>query len=434
MRKPYFFIFIILVVLGCGRSKQKENINFSQIGESYVRLSLKIGQYNSDYVDAYYGPESLKPKPLAEKENSSFPSDELIWQIHDLQRNLEDLDTSHLTNLEKEHQYFLIKQLIAAKTKVSMMAGNQLKFDDESQLLYDAVAPHHDSIYFDSLLIVLDKLLPGDGSIQKRYLDFTSHFIIPRSRLDTVFKAAIAEARKRTLQHIELPANEDFELEYVTDKSWSGYNWYKGNYHSIIQINTDFPIYVERVIDLASHEGYPGHHVYNVLLEDNLVRGQKWIDFSVYPLFSPQSLIAEGSANFGIDMAFPGHERTSFEKRVIYPLAGLDSSKAELYNQIQIVKGKLNYAENEAARNYLDHRISPEQAVEWVMKYNLYSKERAQQRVRFFDQYRSYVINYNLGKDLVRNYVDEKGRSDPASRWNIFITMLSTPKTASMLK
>jgi hypothetical protein len=25
---------------------------------------------------------------------------------------------------------------------------------------------------------------------------------------------------------------------------------------------------------------------------------------------------------------------------------------------------------------------------------------RAEQRVRFFDQYRSYVINYNLGKDL----------------------------------
>ena len=37
-------------------------------------------------------------------------------------------------------------------------------------------------------------------------------------------------------------------------------------------MNTDLPIYIDRAIDLACHEGYPGHHVYNVLLEKNLVR------------------------------------------------------------------------------------------------------------------------------------------------------------------
>ena len=29
--------------------------------------------------------------------------------------------------------------------------------------------------------------------------------------------------------------------------------------------------------------------------------------------------------------------------------------------------------------------------------------------MRFFDQYRSYVINYNLGKDLVRAYIEARG-------------------------
>ena len=95
-------------------------------------------------------------------------------------------------------------------------------------------------------------------------------------------------------------------VEYVTDKSWSGYNWYKGGFHSLIQVNTDLPIFIDRAIDLACHEGYPGHHVYNTLLEKHLVRDRGWIEFSVYPLFSPQSLIAEGTANFGIEVAFPG--------------------------------------------------------------------------------------------------------------------------------
>ena len=43
----------------------------------------------------------------------------------------------------------------------------------------------------------------------------------------------------------------------------------------------------------------------------------------VYPLYSPQSFIAEGSANYGVELAFPGDERLDFETRVLYPLAGL---------------------------------------------------------------------------------------------------------------
>ena len=32
--------------------------------------------------------------------------------------------------------------------------------------------------------------------------------------------------------------------------------------------------------------------------------------------------------------------------------------------------------------------------------------------MQFFDQYRSYVINYNLGKDLVRNYVERRAQGN----------------------
>ena len=87
-----------------------------------------------------------------------------------------------------------------------------------------------------------------------------------------MFRAAIQACRERTVEHITLPSSEQFTLEYVKNKSWSGYNWYQGNFRSLIQVNTDLPIYIDRAIDLACHEGYPGHHVYNVLLEKNLVQ------------------------------------------------------------------------------------------------------------------------------------------------------------------
>ncbi len=59
---------------------------------------------------------------------------------------------------------------------------------------------------------------------------------------------------------------------------------------------------------------------------------------------------------------------------------------------------QLAYAGNEAARRYLNGQIDRAAAAAWLERYALMPKDRAAQRVRFFDQYRSYVINYNLGK------------------------------------
>ena len=201
-------------------------------------------------------------------------------------------------------------------------------------------------------------------------------------------------------------------------------------------MNTDLPIYIDRAIDLACHEGYPGHHVFNVLLEKNLVRDRGWLEFSVYPLFSPQSLIAEGSANYGIDVAFPGEERVEFERNVLFKLAGLDAGKADEYYQVHALTEKLSYAGNEAARQYLDGKINTEEAAQWLARYALMAPERAQQRVSFIDKYRSYVINYNLGQDMVKDYIERNGGTadQPEKRWQLFSELLSEPHTPSGLR
>jgi hypothetical protein len=163
------------------------------------------------------------------------------------------------------------------------------------------------------------------------------------------------------MEHYSIPANEDFKLEFVNDKPWGGYNWYKGNYQSIIQINTDLDIFIDRAIDVGSHESYPGHHVYNMLLEKNLYRDKGWVEISLYPLFSPQSLIAEGSANYGIDMVFPGTEsKVAFCKKVLLPLAGLDTTGISAYFRALDTRGQLNFAGNEVGRGILnkDHGLS----------------------------------------------------------------------------
>jgi hypothetical protein len=235
---------------------------------------------------------------------------------------------------------------------------------------------------------------------------------------------------------MELPEGERFVVEYVTDKPWSGYNWYQGNAHSLIQVNTDLPIFIDRAIDLACHEGYPGHHVYNSMLEQHLVNERGWVEFMVYPLYSPMSLIAEGTANFGIAVAFPRDERVVFERDVLFPLAGIDPSQAALYYDVLAQLERLDYAGNEAARLYLNGEIDREGAVDWLSTYALMSRRRAEQRVDFIDAYRSYVINYNLGQDLVRRYVEGRGGTagDPARRWAEFARLVSSPRLPSGLQ
>lgn len=219
------------------------------------------------------------------------------------------------------------------------------------------------------------------------------------------------------------------------DKPWSGYNWYQGHYKSRIQINVSQPIYIERAIDLACHEGYPGHHVYNALLEKNLFRDKGWTEISLYPLFSPQSLIAEGSANYGISLAFPGNEQKVFCKQTLMPLAGMDTTMADAYFEALAIRSGMNYARNEVARGMLDDGMSEQEAARWLTDYCLLTPKGATDYIRFIKKYRSYVINYNYGQDIVKQYIESQGgaAADPAKRWTLFQKLLSTENKASDL-
>jgi hypothetical protein len=388
---------------------------------------LADGQHDPDYVDAFYGPPEWRTSTVKR------PLLEIDAEAADMLAKLAGEPRDASEALEVLRYRYLTRQLDALRARVAMLGGRKLTFDEESKALYDAVAPHHDEQEFAKVLAQLDQLLPGRGTLLERYTRFRDAYVIPPARLDATFKAAIEACRARTLAHVQLPPGESFTVEYVTGKSWSGYNWYQGQFRSLIQVNTDLPIFADRAIDLACHEGYPGHHVYNVLLEKTLVRDRGWPEFQVYALFSPQSLIAEGTANFGIDIAFPPADRLKLEREVIFPAAGLDSSGAERYYAVMALVDQLSYAGNEAARRYIDGEIDAAASAAWLERYGLYSPARATQRVRFVDQYRSYVINYNLGKDMVARYIDAQAGSDPAKRWTAFTQLLSSPRLPSDL-
>lgn len=402
-----------------------------EVAEQFVKLSLAIGQHDKAFVDAYHGPEEWAAEADAGQRDLQSLEAEAEVLIAEMDALIAASDSADASSVARKTM--LRKNLVAAQTRVRMARGETFTFDEETTLLYDATAPSYTLEEFDQSLAAIDGLVPGEGTLAERVDAFRESLAIPGDRLDAVFSAAMAECRRRTQVHFSLPDTERFSIGYVTGKPWSGYNWYQGDFESLIEVNTDFPVIIDRAVDLGCHEGYPGHHTWNVMIERDLLREKGWIEYAVYPLFSPQSLIAEGSANFGIQLAFPGDEKIAFERDVLFPMAGLDPADADKLAALNKAQRKLSHSRNQIARLYLDGDIDRATAIELTMKYSLVSKERADKSVRFTETYRGYVINYNLGRDLVQSYV-EREMANGVDAWMAFEGILTTPTSASDLR
>ncbi len=402
------------------------------IAEQFVRLALAVGEHDPLYVDAYFGPAAWREEAKAEK----LPLEAIRTAAAPLIAELERMDTGGMDEALRLRRTFLAKQHESLVGRVIVLEGTKLSFDEESMALFDIVAPPVDEARFKAALARIDALVPpGEGTLLERLDRFKKDLIVPADRLDAVFAAAIAEARRRTREHIPLPDDESFTVEYVKGEPWGAYNWYQGGNRSVIQINTDFPTYIDSPLGLACHEGYPGHHVQNVLFEQGLVKERGWIEFAVSPLFSPISPINEGTANFGIETTFPGDSRLAFERDVLFPLAGIDAAKADAYFEIRRLLHELSNAENEAARRYLDGKITADEAAAYLSAYSLRSPERSRRLVAFFDRYRSYIITYNVGQDLVKRYIESRGGTAdrPEKRWEEYRALISLPRIPSQL-
>jgi hypothetical protein len=203
----FIFPLLLLALVSCGEQPTvNDAAKLNALAQQYVRLGLTIGQYDADFVDAYYGPDSLKPTTA---KNAVFPKDSLLTAVNDLANALNAFYSTGNDTLSKRATW-IQAQLKAFERRIKIFSGETTTFDEESKDLYGVVAPVYDSLHYKQIIAKLDSLLPGKGSINERFQHLANRFIIPKEKLDTVFKTAIAECRKRTMQHYILPSTENF--------------------------------------------------------------------------------------------------------------------------------------------------------------------------------------------------------------------------------
>nr|WP_314441855.1 hypothetical protein [uncultured Sphingomonas sp.] len=399
--------------------------SLSAAARDYVVLQMAIGEKEEGYIDAFYGDAALKAEGQALAARSDLPA--LAARVAALRARVEALRTE-----EPRRAAFMAGQLTAAATRLRMLQGDKLPFVEEAQGLFGVRPDLKPLASYDPILARIEALVPGSGTLADRVEAYQNRFVIPTDKLETVFRTAIAACRTATVERIALPPTEQFDLAFVTGKSWSGYNYYLGGYKSRIEINTDLPIRLSRAVDLGCHEGYPGHHVLNLMQEEKLAKGKGWQEFTVQPLYSPQSILSEGSANYGIDLAFPGPRKPAYEAAVLAPLAGLNGEEVGRYDALLDALRDLGTARNTISQMFLDGEVDEAEAIRLTQKYQLVSEARARQSIAFTRQYRSYVINYNIGRDMVARDIERL--PDTEARWKRMEQLLSEPTLPSDLQ
>ncbi len=323
----------------------------------YVSLAVGLGQRDPDSLDYYVGPESMVADILKQPPALTSIRSSALQLLENIKRE------QPADDLGKSRRLFLLRQLQAIANRVNVIAGVPGSFDQETMASFGVVVPaNYDESAVAHIHAELQGLLPGGGSLAERYQNFDSRFIVPAKLVPAVMERALQGCRAETLAHISLPPGEDVTVEYVGNRPWSAFSRYKGNYRSVLQINMDFALTVDRVLNLACHEAYPGHHTYNSIRDAKLIQGRGLKEYWVQPTYSPQSMLSESMATLALNVAFPEPKRLAFERDVLFPIAGLDSKSAALYLQVEDLVDRLHVVEPQVAREYLDGKLEFERA------------------------------------------------------------------------
>jgi hypothetical protein len=379
--------------------------------EQYVRIVLALGDRDPDSLDFYAGPPAWKAE--AHERNASFreitrsATGQIARLVHEASSS-EEADA---------RRAFLIRQLHAIVARSALLTGTRLAFDDESEAMFGIRLGSIDRETAAQARAEVDRLLPGRGSLVQRYAAFDRQFMIPPDRLAAVMTRSIDGCRRATLAHMTLPPGEHVIVEYVGGTPWSAFTRYEGHGQSRIQINAAFGLTVDRALQLACHEGYPGHHAINTWIDATLVGPRHRVELTVQPMFSPQSLRTEGAATFAPELAFSDADRLAFERDELFPLAHLDGSAVAHYLQVERAVDDLRMPQAAIAREYLDGTLEFARASAALEARALMPSADA--TLKFFNEFRSYAVTYTLGHDEAARAVN--AAAGDAARWQTYL-------------
>ena len=319
-------------------------------------------------------------------------------------------------------------------------AGEQVGFVDEVRDYFDVEIAKADTDRYRQAHARLDEALGGTGPLAERMIAYRRAEEIPPERLEAAIHAFSSALRDRVRASYPLPETETITYEVVTDKPWSGFNYYRGDYHSTVAVNADLKQLMSNLPRLVAHESYPGHHTEHCRKEAGLVAELGQAEQTIFLVNTPQCLMAEGLADLALHAAVG---------------TGLGAWAAEIYADLGLTfDGERAEAVSEAAAALADvpagrgadaARRAAATPTRWwrTCAGGCWSPEdRARQALRFLSSplWRAYTSTYVEGYRLLRAWLDAPAQDpgDPAASGGRlterFRRLLDEPLTPSRLR
>jgi hypothetical protein len=364
-------------------------------GERFVRLALAIDAHLPGYIDAYFGPEAWKAQA---KQTGNVPLVDLTHQTQILAA-----DISKAESLSAQRREYLARHVIAMQMSLRLLQGEKVSLADEVEAIYGVRPDWKDESDFEEAHRLLDEVLPPGGSIKERMLEWERSLEIPLEKVQELLPLIITRLRKFTDQKLNLPENESFTVEFVSNQPWAAYNWYLGNFRSRIDINTDLPTRISFLPTLMAHEGYPGHHTDLAIKDKLLVRDLKYHEFTVNLINAPSALMAEGIATTARKAILTDDELEEWFREELLPAAGMAHIDPKRILAIGKAGRKMNGVDGNVAFMLHDQQKNEAEVSLYLQKYDFSTEQEAKKTIDFISNplYRSYIFTYYVGYDLL---------------------------------
>lgn len=389
----------------------------------FTSLALALARTDAREVDGYFGPAAL------EREAAAAPPQSLA----DLQAALTALrnDVADGGDAASPRRRRLVDRVERLSALVGLIRKpGALRFAEEAERIYAfPMAGAADAPGRQVALRRLSALLPGEGPLAARVAAYRGRFVIPGDRREAVFRRALAECRLRTLAHWRLPPEERVEIEW-TGKVAAAWHRYRGGYRSTLQVNPAAVALPGEALDVACHEGYPGHHAQFVMMEAGAGPAGLPPEERIVLLRSPDSLLREGAANYGVGLALPPDERLAFVRDVLFPLAGLPPAEAATYDEVHRLVGELGLAVLPTLAAYRDGTMPADAAAAALEREALIASPQA--LLGFVDALGAYAIGYTAGRDRIGAQVLARGRANCGDPWTALGDLVSRPDAAAL--
>lgn len=397
--------------------------------DQYLTLGLRLGRHIDGLVDAYYGPPDRRS--AVEAEPVSAP----VQLVADARRMVAAVDSGEPLESdgtgasggggESNRRHWLRAQLRGLLTTARKLAGDQISYADEVEACYGVRPQRVDESVLESAHRRLDEVLPGSGSLSERLVTWRESHAVPVDTLRAAILSLADDLRERTRSLFGLPDGEHVEFDLVSGQPWAGFNYYLGNLHSRVAVNTDLPVLSIGLAHLVAHESYPGHHTEHTRKEVGLVRNRHWWEESIFLVGTPQCLLAEGLADLGLEVAM-GRRPEQIVAGHLRPL-GIRYDP-DVVAEVAEAGEALGAVRQNAAFRLHEDGADPEVVTAEVARLGLLPWDRAAKAVEFLTHptWRAYLTCYVEGLPLCRAFVD----GDPAR----FDQLLSEQLTPDMLE